>query len=76
MRLAPLFHLSPGHNLRGSELPGPAVAQPLFCLQLLLKTSGGVQLHHPPGPGLLCGLLQELRRKEMQRLPKPHHRFW
>lgn len=51
------------------------MARPLLRLQLLLQTSGGHQLHQPPGPGLLRGMLQELRGQEVQRLPEPHHRW-
>lgn len=72
---APHVHLCPGHNLWGSKLPGPAMAQPLFRVQLLLKDSGRGELHQTRGPGLLCGVLQELCGKEVWRLPKPHHRW-
>lgn len=51
------------------------MAQPLLRVQLLFEASGRVQFHQPPGPGLLCGLLQELCGQEVQRLPEPHHRL-
>lgn len=44
-------------------------------MHLLLKASGRAEFHQPPGPGLLRRMLQELRGKEVQRLPKPHHRL-
>lgn len=51
------------------------MAQPLFRVQLLRKASGRDEFHQPPGAGLLCRLLQDLRGQEVQRLPEPHHRL-
>lgn len=65
----------PADHLWRSELPGAAVARPLLRLQLLLQASGRRQLHQPPGPGLLRGVLQELRGQEVQRLPEANHRW-
>lgn len=50
------------------------MAQPLFRVQRLLEDFGRGKLHQTPGPGHLCGLLQELRGEEVRRLPEPHHR--
>ena len=50
------------------------MAQPLFCVQLVLEASGRLQFHQPRGPGVLRRLLQELCGEEMLRLPQPHHR--
>ena len=69
-----LLHPSPAYNLWRSELPGSALAQPLFRVQLLLDASGRDEFHQPPGPGLLRRLLQDLCGQEMQRLPEAHHR--
>lgn len=71
----PHVRLCPGHHLWGSELPGAAMAQPLLRLQLLLQDSGRGELHQTRGPGLLCGLLQDLCGQEVWRLPEPHHRW-